>query len=150
AGRRRLHDRHHRRGCSVRLAALRLRKGRVTAPFFMGGETSALPVRFQGAAGNAARHPQQTHGRNDMRIHVLSRVATALTIGTMLAAASPAFAEMVKMSATMDAAQEVPPNDSAGKGTADISFDTESKQLDWTIEYSGLTGDATGAHFHGP
>lgn len=85
-----------------------------------------------------------------MRIHVLSRVATALTIGTMLAAASPAFAEMVKMSATMDAAQEVPPNDSAGKGTADISFDTESKQLDWTIEYSGLTGDATGAHFHGP
>ena len=85
-----------------------------------------------------------------MRIHLLSRAAAALTIGTMLATASPALAEMVKMTATLDAAQEVPPNDSAGKGTADVSFDTESKKLDWTLEYSGLTGDASAAHFHGP
>ena len=85
-----------------------------------------------------------------MRIHVLTRLAAALTIGTMLATASPALAEMVKMTATLDAAQEVPSNDSAGKGTADVTFDTESKKLDWTLEYSGLTGDATGAHFHGP
>ena len=85
-----------------------------------------------------------------MRIHLLSRAAAALTIGTMLATASPALAEMVKMTATLDAAQEVPPNDSAGKGTADVTFDTESKKLDWTIEYSGLTGEATAAHFHGP
>ena len=85
-----------------------------------------------------------------MRIHLLSRAAAALTIGTMLATASPALAEMVKMTATLDAAQEVPPNDSAGKGTADVTFDTESKKLDWTIEYSGLTGDASAAHFHGP
>ena len=63
---------------------------------------------------------------------------------------SPAMAEMVKMMATLDATQEVPPNDSAGKGTADVTFDTENKKLDWTIEYSGLTGEATAAHFHGP
>ena len=85
-----------------------------------------------------------------MRIHLLSRAAAALTIGTMLATASPAFAEMMTMKVTLDAAQEVPPNDSAGKGTADVSFDTESKKLDWTLEYSGLTGDASAAHFHGP
>ena len=85
-----------------------------------------------------------------MRIHLLSRAAAALTIGTMLATASPAFAEMMTMKVTLDAAQEVPPNDSAGKGTADVTFDTESKKLDWTIEYSGLTGDASAAHFHGP
>ena len=85
-----------------------------------------------------------------MRIHLLSRAAAALTIGTMLATASPAFAEMMTMKVTLDAAQEVPPNDSAGKGTADVTFDTESKRLDWTIEYSGLTGDASAAHFHGP
>ena len=85
-----------------------------------------------------------------MRIHLLSRAAAALTIGTMLATASPALAEMMKITATLDAAQEVPPNDSAGKGTADVTFDTESKKLDWTIEYSGLTGDASAAHFHGP
>ena len=85
-----------------------------------------------------------------MRVHVLTRLAAALTIGTMLATAPPALAEMVKMTATLDAAQEVPSNDSAGKGTADVTFDTESKKLDWTIEYSGLTGDASAAHFHGP
>ena len=85
-----------------------------------------------------------------MRIHLLSRAAAALTIGTMLATASPAFAEMMTMKVTLDAAQEVPPNDSAGQGTADVSFDTESKKLDWTLEYSGLTGDASAAHCHGP
>jgi hypothetical protein len=84
-----------------------------------------------------------------MRIH-LSPLAAGLAISAAIFAASPALAEMMKMSATLEAAQEVPPNDSAGKGTADISFDTESKKLDWTIEYSGLTGDATAAHFHGP
>ncbi|WP_353645410.1 CHRD domain-containing protein [Mesorhizobium sp. WSM2239] len=84
-----------------------------------------------------------------MRIH-LSPLAAGLAISAAIFAASPALAEMVKMSATLDAAQVVPPNDSAGQGTADITFDTESKKLDWTIEYSGLTGDATAAHFHGP
>jgi hypothetical protein len=84
-----------------------------------------------------------------MRIH-LSPLAAGLAISAAIFAASPALAEMMKMSATLESAQEVPPNDSAGKGTADITFDTESKKLDWTIEYSGLTGDATGAHFHGP
>ena len=85
-----------------------------------------------------------------MLTHVSTRLVAALIIGTALAAASPAMAEMVKMKATLDAAQEVPPNDSAGKGTADVTFDTATKKLDWTLEYSGLTGDATGAHFHGP
>jgi hypothetical protein len=75
---------------------------------------------------------------------------TGLAISAALLAASPALAEMMKMSATLESAQEVPPNDSAGKGTAEITFDTESKKLDWTIEYSGLTGEATAAHFHGP
>jgi Cu/Zn superoxide dismutase len=85
-----------------------------------------------------------------MRIPAIATLAAALTVGTALAAATPAMAEMVKMKATLDAAQEVPPNDSTAKGTADVTFDTETKKLDWTIDYSGLTGDATGAHFHGP
>ncbi|WP_019171458.1 CHRD domain-containing protein [Pseudaminobacter salicylatoxidans] len=71
----------------------------------------------------------------------------ALTTALMV---SPALAEVVKFSATLDSAQEVPPTDSAGKGTLNASYDTDSKKLDWTLEYSELTGDATGAHFHGP
>lgn len=63
---------------------------------------------------------------------------------------SPAFAEMVKMKATLDGAQQVPPVTTDGKGTADITFDTETKTLTWTVEYSGLSGDAAAGHFHGP
>ncbi|MFU0503055.1 CHRD domain-containing protein [Pseudaminobacter sp. NGMCC 1.201702] len=63
---------------------------------------------------------------------------------------SPALAEMAKFSATMDGGQEVPPVTTEAKGTADITFDTETKQLEWTLEYSGLSGEASGAHFHGP
>jgi hypothetical protein len=44
----------------------------------------------------------------------------------------------------------VPPNDSPGTGTVEATFDTESKVFTWTINYEGLTGEATAAHFHGP
>jgi hypothetical protein len=78
----------------------------------------------------------------------LSSLLAGAAIAAMLA--SPALAEMVKFSAALDASQEVPPTPSGGKGTADISFDTQSKTLEWTLEYSGLSGDAAAAHFHGP
>ena len=41
---------------------------------------------------------------------------------------------------------QVPPNDSAGTGKAEVSYDDASHMLTWTITYSGLTGDATAAH----
>jgi CHRD domain-containing protein len=71
-----------------------------------------------------------------------------LAIGAAVGFAGPAFAE--KMTITLDGASEVPPNTSAGKGTAEIDYDAASKKLSWKISYSGLTGPATAAHFHGP
>ena len=71
-----------------------------------------------------------------------------LAIGAAVAFAGPAFAD--KMKATLDGKQEVPPNTSAGKGTADIDYDAASKKLSWKLTYSGLSGPATAAHFHGP
>ncbi len=47
-------------------------------------------------------------------------------------------------------ASETPPNQTAGTGTADVTLDTQSRLLSWTVGYSGLTGPATAAHFHGP
>lgn len=64
--------------------------------------------------------------------------------------ASPALADTVSYKADLTAAQEVPPNASAGKGTADATFDTASKKLTWKVTFSGLSGPATAAHFHGP
>ena len=71
-----------------------------------------------------------------------------LALGTTVAFAGPAFAE--KMKATLDGKSEVPPNASAGTGTADIDYDADTKKLSWKLSYSGLTGPATAAHFHGP
>jgi hypothetical protein len=70
----------------------------------------------------------------------------ALSAGVALA--GPALAE--KLKAVLDAKSEVPPNTSAGTGTADIDYDAASKKLTWKLSYSGLTGPATAAHFHGP
>jgi hypothetical protein len=71
-----------------------------------------------------------------------------LALGASVAFAGPAFAE--KMKATLDGKSEVPPNASTGTGTADIDYDAATKKLSWTLTYSGLSGPATAAHFHGP
>lgn len=67
-----------------------------------------------------------------------------------LAGVAAAYADEVKYTAKLDAAAETPPNDSKGMGMVDASFDTATKVLTWTVTYSGLTGPAMGAHFHGP
>jgi hypothetical protein len=71
-----------------------------------------------------------------------------LALGATVALAGPAFAE--KMKATLNGASEVPANTSAGTGTADIDYDAATKKLTWKLTYSGLSGPATAAHFHGP
>ncbi len=66
----------------------------------------------------------------------------------MLSAA--AQAETVKFHATLSTASEVPPKTTAGAGTLDATLDTSTKVLTYTLTYTGLTGPATMAHFHGP
>ena len=64
--------------------------------------------------------------------------------------ASPALAETISFKADLKANEEVPPNDSKATGTVTATYDTASKKLTWKGNYSGLTGPATMAHFHGP
>ncbi len=71
-----------------------------------------------------------------------------LALGATVAFAAPACAE--KMKAMLDGKSEVPTNASAGTGTADIDYDAATKKLSWKLTYSGLSGPATAAHFHGP
>ena len=71
-----------------------------------------------------------------------------LMLGAAISFASAAHAE--KFKATLDGKTEVPPNASAGTGTADIDWDAATKKLSWKLTYQGLSGPATAAHFHGP
>jgi len=64
--------------------------------------------------------------------------------------ASPVFAETISFKAELKASEEVPPNDSKATGTVTATYDSASKKLTWKGNYSGLTGPATMAHFHGP
>jgi hypothetical protein len=71
-----------------------------------------------------------------------------IALGAGVVLAGPAFAE--KLKAVLDAKSEVPPNASTATGSADIDFDPATKKLTWKLTYSGLSGPATAAHFHGP
>ena len=77
-------------------------------------------------------------------------IGAAAVMLAAIAIASPASAEKMTMKLNLTGASEVPPNDSGAKGTADVTYDTASKKLTWKVTYSGLTGPATMAHFHGP
>ncbi|WP_027528610.1 CHRD domain-containing protein [Bradyrhizobium sp. Ec3.3] len=71
-----------------------------------------------------------------------------LALTAAVAFAGPACAE--KLKATLDGKAEVPATTTSGTGTADLDYDAASKKLSWTVTYSGLSGPATAAHFHGP
>ena len=71
-----------------------------------------------------------------------------LALGAAVIFAGPAFAD--KMKVTLSGAAEVPAVTSAATGTAEVDYDPASKKLSWKVTYSGLSGPATAAHFHGP
>jgi hypothetical protein len=80
---------------------------------------------------------------------VLPAVA-GFAIALLLAFASPSYAESVSFKADLKGSTEVPPNQSTGTGSVTATYDTASKMLTWKGTYSGLSGPATAAHFHGP
>src|SRR3954454_3929103 len=75
----------------------------------------------------------------------LVAVAVAATL-----AAGPALAEIMSFKADLKGVSEVPPTTSQGTGTLAATYDTTSKKLAWKGTVSGLSGNATAAHFHGP
>lgn len=74
----------------------------------------------------------------------------SLAVVSLLAFSSPLLAETVKLAATLDGAQQNPPIKTKGKGAAQLTYDTGSKELTWTVEYSGMSGPAVAGHLHGP
>ena len=58
--------------------------------------------------------------------------------------------KMDTFEATLSGTQEVPPNASPGRGTAEVQVNSNTNTLSWKVTYSGLSGPVTGAHIHGP
>jgi CHRD domain len=104
------------------------------------GNKIKYPLLEKSAASGDA-HREKTMSNKRIMI-------ATLALGAAVAFTGTAFAE--KMKATLDGKSEVPPNASAGSGTADVDYDAASKKLSWKLTYSGLSGPPTAAHFHGP
>ncbi len=73
----------------------------------------------------------------------------AIAAALFLSGLTAAYAGEVRYTAKLDGASETPPNNSKATGMVAAQFDTATKTLTWTVTYSGLTGRAIAAHFHG-
>ena len=79
----------------------------------------------------------------NLKLVAVAAVAAILTAGA-------AQAEIIHFSATLSGADENPANSSQGKGVLSAELETQEHTLAFRASYSGLSGPATMAHFHGP
>jgi Cu/Zn superoxide dismutase len=83
-----------------------------------------------------------------MRVRLLLTTTAFVVAG--VTAVPGAQAQTKTFHADMTTAQEVPPTAGTGTGKATFTLDPATKELKWTVTYSGLSADATAAHIHGP
>ncbi|HEY4371292.1 MAG TPA: CHRD domain-containing protein [Burkholderiales bacterium] len=76
--------------------------------------------------------------------------AGLLAVGLAACSSMGSSSNTVVTKTQLTAAQEVPPTNSSGRGMIETTFDKSTMVLKWKLTYSGLTGPATAAHFHGP
>ena len=82
-----------------------------------------------------------------LRATLAAGVATAALAGCGMMGMNSSVA---RFSGAMNASSEVPPNMTRGSGMAEAWLDKSNNTLRYKVTYSGLSGPATVAHFHGP
>jgi hypothetical protein len=81
----------------------------------------------------------------------MRRIAFAgLSLALIAAGAVGAQAQTKTVTVTMTEAQEVPPHQGAGAGTAILTLDPAGKTVRWKVTWHDLTSPAIMAHIHGP
>jgi hypothetical protein len=86
-----------------------------------------------------------------MKFVIAANLATVmLALAGSGSMAPAARAETITLKADLKGSNGVPPNTSPATGTAEATLDSETRHLTYVITFSGLTGPALGAHFHGP
>ncbi len=89
---------------------------------------------------------RQTFDRRTLLTYGVGGAASAV----LLASGSPSQAATTNFKADLKGSTEVPANTTTGSGSVTATYDPATKKLTWQGSYSGLTGPATAAHFHGP
>jgi CHRD domain len=88
----------------------------------------------------------QTFNRRSVLGYAVGGAAGAV----LLSSTKSSQAAPMKFKADLKGSSEVPPTTSSGTGNFTASYDPATKMLTWEGNFSGLTGPATAAHFHGP
>jgi len=73
-----------------------------------------------------------------------------LALAAMLAAGTAYAADTKIATVKMTEAQEVPPHDGKGTGTAVFTIDPAAKTVAWKVTWENLSSNAVAAHIHGP
>lgn len=77
------------------------------------------------------------------------KISAALIIAVSMLSGA-AYAKTLNFESSLSGNKEIPHVVTAAKGQLKASYNTISKVLKWHVSYSGLSGTATMAHFHGP
>ena len=79
-------------------------------------------------------------------------VGVLVLVGLIGAASSGglALAAPISFTVPLSGDQQVPSVTTTGSGTADLTYNPQTRVVTWSITYSGLSSPATMAHFHGP
>ena len=89
---------------------------------------------------------RQTFDRRSVLGLVVGSAAGAMFVSS----AQPTYAAGTTYKAAMDGASEVPPTTTSGTGTVTATLRSGHQDADLGRHFSGLSGPATAAHFHGP
>jgi CHRD domain len=82
-------------------------------------------------------------------IDALSRRAVFALAGlACIAWAASAAAASMSFKVPLTGAEQVPAVKTAGKGTADLTWDASTRVVTWHVTYSDMSGPVTMAHFH--
>jgi len=75
-----------------------------------------------------------------------------MVLGGLALAGTLAVAQAAPVSfdVPLTGAQQVPPVQTSGSGSAALTYDASTRVVTWNISFSGLSSQATMAHFHGP
>jgi len=81
----------------------------------------------------------------------ISRRALMLCAGLALSGTlTLAQAAPVSFTVPLTGAQQVPPVQTSGSGSADLTYDPSTRVVTWNITFYGMSSQTTMAHFHGP
>jgi hypothetical protein len=135
-------------------------RARTMTPHHLGGRhphppeitmhtVQAAAVRGMNISQSSIQSVSQSRTGSRVRSALMAALAASvLNLGAC--AMAPMAATPMAMTAQLASNAEVPPAMGTGMGTLDAQWAPDTRMLTWTLSWSGLSGPATGAHFHGP